>query len=335
MSESAPSAPGGPAAGLQRFFDLAGHGTTLRTEVLAGITTFLTMAYILFVQPAVLSADFAGRPTGLDAGAVLLATALVAGLSSIFMGLYARYPIALAPGMGENFFFVTVIMALAARGVPDAWQTALGIVFLAGVVFLVLTLLRVREAIIHAVSPSLRNGIATGIGLFIAFIGLKNGGLIVGHPGTFVTLNTAFTRPNMAVFLLGLVVAGTLQARAVRGAILWGIAAATGLAALLGQVHYRGVVGLPVIADSAVLRMDLAGALRLACVPYIVVFVYMDLFDTVGTLVGVAEQADLMRGGRLPRAGRALLVDATGTVARGWSASSPACCSWRRWSSAP
>lgn len=300
---------------LERFFRLRDNNTTIRTELLAGLTTFLTMAYIVFLQPAVLATDFAGNPTGLDYGAVLLATCSIAGISCIFMGLYAQYPIALAPGMGENFFFVSVIMTLSAMGMENAWQVALGIVFIAGLLFLLLTLLRVREAIINAVSPSLRNGIATGIGVFIAFIGLKNGGLIAANPGTLVTLNPTLISPDATVFLVGLIVAASLQTRRVRGAILWGIGAATLTAIAFQKVKFDGVVGLPHIEHAAFLKMDLKAAFSVTCLPFIIVFLFMDMFDTIGTLVGVAEQGGFFKNNRLPRANKALLVDATGTVA--------------------
>jgi adenine/guanine/hypoxanthine permease len=287
----------------------------VRVEVLAGVTTFLTMAYIIFVQPAVLSVDFAGKPTGLDFGAVLLATCLASGLSTIFMGLWADYPIALAPGMGENFFFVSMIMSLSAAGVPEAWRAALGLVFVAGVVFLVLSVAGVREAIIDAVSPSMRNGIAVGIGLFIAFIGLRNGGLIVANAGTLVGLNPRLASADGAVFVAGLLAAAVLQIRKVRGAILWAILLSAALALALGKVHFTGVVGLPQIRASAVFRMDLATALDPRFLPFVVVLLFMNVFDTVGTVIGVSEQAGLIRDGRLPRAERVLVVDAAGTVA--------------------
>jgi len=303
---------------MEKLFDLPGNKTTFRTELLAGLTTFLTMAYIIFVQPAVLTTDFAGNPTGLDYGAVLLATCLISGLTTIFMGIYARYPIALAPGMGENFFFVSVIMTLTAAGFANAWQVALGIVFVAGVIFFLLSVLRVREAIINAVSPSMRNGIAVGIGLFIAFIGLKNGNLIIARPGTLVGLNTNLAQPDVmkdvGVFFFGLVVAAGLQARRVRGSILWGIFAAALLALCLGKITYTGLFGLPKIIEPAAFRMDIRSALSLTCIPFVIVFLFMDMFDTVGTLVGVAEQAGFMRNNKLPRASRALVVDAAGTV---------------------
>ncbi|HSK10378.1 MAG TPA: NCS2 family permease [Vicinamibacterales bacterium] len=297
---------------LERWFGLAERGSDFRTEVLAGVTTFATMAYILVVQPAVLSTDLAGRPTGLDFGAVFLATCLGSAFSSILMGVYARYPIALAPGMGQNVFFVTVVMGLGALGVPNGWQVALGMVFLAGVAFILLTLVGLREALIDAISPSMRGAIAAGIGLFIAFIGLRQGGLVVGRPATLVGLNPDLRSVDVAVFSLGLLVAAVLLARRVRGALLWGMVGAALLAALLGRIAFTGVVGWPPVADTAVLAMDPLGALQPRLVPFIIVFLFMGLFDTVGTLIGVSEQAGLLEGGRLPRANRALMSDAAG-----------------------
>lgn len=297
-------------------FDLAGQGTTVRTEVLAGTTTFLTMSYILFVQPAVLSTDFAGQPTGLDAGAVLLATAVASAFATALMGLLARYPIALAPGMGENFFFVTTVMALGAAGVADAWRAALAIVFLSGVAFVILSVFRVREAIIDGISPSMCAGISAGIGLFMTFIGLKNAGILTGSPGTLVALNTHAEPVALAVFCAGLAVAAGLQARGRHGAILAGILVAAAVALALGATSFTGVVGLPHIETHAIGRLDFAGALSWTALPFLVVFLFMDLFDTVGTLVGVTGQAGWKQAGeKLPRASQALLADALGTVA--------------------
>ncbi len=302
-------------ATIERLFQLSAHRTDVRTETLAGLTTFLTMAYIIFVQPAVLSTDLAGKPTGLDFGAVLLATCLASALASIFMGVYARYPIALAPGMGENFFFVSVVMSLTALGLPNAWQTALGLVFVSGLAFLVLTLLRVREAVIDAISPSMRNGIAVGIGLFIAFIGLRNGGLIVAKPGTVVGLNTLIAPADLAVFAVGLLVASVLTVRRARGALLWAILAGALTALAAGKIQFGGIFGLPAVREPAAFQLDIVGALRPSLVPYIIVFLFMGLFDTVGTLLGVAEQAGFLVDQKLPRATRALTVDATGIAA--------------------
>jgi adenine/guanine/hypoxanthine permease len=300
---------------LERFFRLSARGTNVRTEVMAGLTTFLTMAYIIFVQPAVLATDLAGQPTGLDVGAVLVATCLGSALASILMGVVADYPIALAPGMGENFFFVTVVMALTRLGIPDAWQTALGMVFLSGVAFILLTVLRIREAVIDAISPGMRNGIAVGIGLFIASIGLQHAGVIVGKPGTLVGLAGSLWSAEVAVFAAGLLTAAVLMVRGVRGALLWGILASAAAALVVGRITYTGVVGLPVVGGRAAFSMSVGRALDPALLPFVIVFLFMGLFDTVGTLVGVAEQAGLMEDNRLPRANRALLVDATGITA--------------------
>ena len=300
---------------LDHFFGITEHGTTIRREILAGVTTFLTMAYILFVQPAMLSTDFAGQPTGLPADAVLLATCLASALATLIMGLHARYPIALAPGMGQNAFFVSVIMTLAANGRIDAWQTALGLVFVAGVIFLILSLLGIREALIHALSPSLRNSIAVGIGLFIALIGLKAGKIVVDHPSTLLELNRVGPMSaDWAVFWTGFLVTAMLMVRRVPGNIFLGILAGSAMAAYLGRLELpEAYVGLP--QSHVFCQMDIVGTLTLRYLPLLLVFLYMDIFDTMGTLVGVAEQADLMRDGQLPRLPQALTSDAVGTVA--------------------
>ena len=199
---------------LERLFRLSENHTSARTEVLAGLTTFLTMAYIIVVQPAVLSGKMFGKETGMDFGAVTTATCLSAALATAIMALYARYPIAQAPGMGENFFFVfSAIPAAACVGFSNSWEVALGSVFISGVLFLVLSVIGLRELIFNSISPSLKNGIATGIGLFIAFIGLQNTGLILKDPGTAVKLNAHFGSPDLIVFFIGLLVTAVLRAR--------------------------------------------------------------------------------------------------------------------------
>ena len=325
---------------LERHFRLREHGTSVRTELGAGLTTFLTMSYIIFVQPAVLSGVMFGQPTGMDFGAITTATCLAAALASAIMGLYARYPIAQAPGMGENFFFVfTAVPVAAAAGAAVPWATALGAVFVSGVLFLALSLAGAREAVMNAISPSMKHAIAAGIGLFIAFIGLQNAGLIVKDPGTAVRLNTHFASPDLVVFFAGLLVAAGLHARRVRGSILWGILAggaiaialklalpqvapglaATSVVAESGLVQRfeiaSGVVAAPPSLEPTLLQMDVRGALTLAMAPVVAIFLFMVFFDTVGTLVGVAQQAGLMRDGRLPRARQAFVSDAVGTVA--------------------
>src|SRR5213595_3353744 len=219
---------------LDRLFKLSDNGTNVRTEVLAGLTTFLTMADIIFVQPAVLSGKMFGKETGLDFGAVTTATCVSAVLATAIMALYARYPIAQAPGMGENFFFVfSALPAATAAGFANGWQVALGVVFVSGVLFLILSLIGLRELIFNSISPSLKNGIAAGIGLFIAFIGLQQAGVIVKDPGTAVRMNAHFASPDLIVFFVGVLTTAVLHARRVRGSILWGIIVATALACLL------------------------------------------------------------------------------------------------------
>ncbi len=196
---------------LDRLFKLKEHGANVRTELLAGLTTFLTMAYIIFLQPAILSGQLFGIETGMDWGAVMTATCLAAALATAIMGLYANYPIGQAPGMGENFFFVFSVLpaaATVATGATQSWQIALGAVFIAGMLFLLLAVLGVREAMLGAISPSMRNAIAVGIGVFVAFFGLQNAGLIAPHSKTCVKLNPYFTSPDVFVFVFGLVVIG-------------------------------------------------------------------------------------------------------------------------------
>jgi AGZA family xanthine/uracil permease-like MFS transporter len=328
-----------PTRWLARAFRLAEHQSTVRTEVLAGLTTFLTMSYIIFVQPAVLSGRMFGATTGLDFGAVMTATCLAAAIATMIMALWARYPIGQAPGMGENFFFVfSVIPAASAAGFSDAWEVALGVVFVSGILFLLVSISGLREPMIDAISPSLKNAIAAGIGMFIAFIGLKNGGLIVKDASTGVGLNPNFLSPDVLIFLSILLFTAVLQVRGVRGAILWGILAATGVALVLKWLFHTmppGLIQDDVIAKSVLmtrfvvaqhvfapppsiaptfLRMDLLAALSSAMIPFVIVFLVMDLFDTLGTIIGVSEQAGFIKDNRLPRANRALLSDAIGTV---------------------
>jgi len=303
---------------IEKLFKLSENNTRVETELLAGLTTFLTMSYIVFLQPTVLSTDFAGDPTGLSKDAVLLATCLSAFLATLIMGLYANYPIAQAPGMGENFFFVSVIMALAAMEVANPHEVALGIVLISGLVFLLLSLLRVREAIIDSVSPCLKNGIAVGIGLFIAFIGLKNAGIIVHNPGTFVQLNSEVAHSQGAWVFFGILLfTAILQTLRVPGAILLGIVGGAGACLATGILKYNGCWGLPDWHEHAFFKCDVKSVWKAAdqLWPYVLIFLFMDMFDTVGTLIGVSEQAGLIHDNKLPRANRALLSDAVGTVA--------------------
>jgi adenine/guanine/hypoxanthine permease len=325
---------------IEHLFKLSEHRTNVRTEVLAGVTTFLTMAYIIFVQPAVLSGKMFGTDTGMDFGAITTATCLSGALATAIMALYARYPIAQAPGMGENFFFVfSALPAATAAGFVNGWQVALGVVFVSGVLFLILSLVGLRELIFNSISTSLKNGIAAGIGLFIAFVGLQQAGVIVKDPGTAVRLNPDFASPDSIVFFIGMLTTAILHARGVRGSILWGILVGTALACLFKIVlphtpaaisaardvsesmlakqfeFAKALVALPPSLGPTFLKMDLARALSSTMLPFIFVFLFMLTFDAIGTLIGVCEQAGFMRDNRLPRAKQAMVSDAVGTVA--------------------
>ena len=315
------------SAFLDRFFHISARGSDVRTELAAGVTTFLTMAYIIVAQPAVMSGQMLGVDTGIDFGSVMTATCLAAALATLMMGLWAKAPIAQAPGMGENFFLtLTLIPAAAAAGFANAWQVALGVVFVAGILFLLVTLVGAQKLIVEAIGTSLAAGISTGIGLFIAFIGLRNAGLVIGDPGTLVRLSTDWTSPGLVVFFTGLFTTAALHVRHVRGAILLGIVTSTIAAlALKAVMPVRmaaaglelpgAIVAAPPSLAPTFLAMDLAGAMSMAMLPFVVMFLIMDMFDTVGTLVGVTEGVGVDSKTILPEPQRAYLSDAVGTVA--------------------
>jgi len=294
--------PAGMGA-LERFFDLGARKTDVRTELAAGLTTFLSMAYIIFVQPQVLGA------AGMDPGAVFTATCLSSALGCILMGLVADYPIAQAPLMGENFFFAYTVVL----GMGVAWPKALALVFVSGVAFLALTLTRIREALVNSVPRALQFGIASGIGLFVALLGLKEAGLVVANPPTLVKLGPVASRPVLLA-LFGFALTAGLAARKVRGSILIGMLATAALGSGLGLVHYAGVFSAPPALTPTFCKLDLGGLLNWDSLSIVLVFLFMTLFDTLGTLVGVSAQAGLMRDGKLPRAPRALLCDAVATT---------------------
>ncbi len=288
---------------LERWFQLTALGTDIRTEILAGVTTFMTMAYIIVVQPSVLQA------AGMDFGAVLVATCLSSALATTLMAFLANYPIALAPAMGHNFFFAYTVVV----GMKVPWETALGAVCIAGALFVVLSLYGLREAIIHAVPASLQQAIAVGIGLLIAMVGLQWSGIVVGAPGTLVGLGN-LRSPPVLLALFGLGTISVLMVLKVKGAILWGMGGATAVGLASGLVRYEGMVSLPPSLAPTFLRLDIAGALHPNLATVILVFLILALFDTAGTLIGVSQQAGLLKDGKLPRARQALLADATGTV---------------------
>ncbi|EKE78103.1 NCS2 family permease [Oceanibaculum indicum] len=290
---------------LERYFRLSAHGTTVRTEILAGITTFLTMAYIIFVNPAILS------DAGMDFGAVFVATCLAAAIGTAIMGLYANYPIALAPGMGLNAYFTYGVVL----GMGHTWQVALGAVFLSGVLFIILTILPVREWVINAIPRSLKMAISAGIGLFLGIIALKNAGVVVDHPATLVTLG-ALSSPPVLLAAAGFILMVALDAKRVPGAIIIAILATTMAGVLLGVTEFKGIASLPPDPSPTFLQLDIAGALQVGLLAVVFAFFFVDLFDTAGTLVGVAHRAGLLDAeGRLPRLKQALMADSVATVA--------------------
>lgn len=288
---------------LSRFFKFGEMGTNIKTETIAGFTTFMAMAYIIFVQPAVL------QVAGMDFDAVFVATCLASFIATIIMGLYANYPIALAPGMGENFFFVyTVVLTMGLT-----WQAALGAVLISGVVFIALTILRIREMIINAIPNSLKHGIAGGIGLFIAFIGLVQAGIIIKSPGGIVALGDLHSQP-VILAVIGIFIIAILLSRKIKGAILIGMIVTAIIGIPMGIIKFQGFASLPPSLAPTFFKLDLMSTFKMGGITVILVFLFMDMFDTIGTLVGVGTASGFMKDGKLPRANRALLADATGTV---------------------
>ena len=289
---------------LQRVFHLEENLTTVRRELLGGLTTFMTMAYVVVVNPRILA------ESGMPLEGVLFATCISSALATLVMGLWANYPIALAPGMSLNAYFTYSIVI--GRGVP--WQTALGVVFLSGLVFLLLTLTSIREHVVNDIPDCLKYGTAAGIGLFIAFIGLRNAKVIVANPATFVGLGKVSDR-EFLLAIAGLLFIAILLSRGVNGAILIGIVAMALAGIPLGLSHWpERLFSLP-HPSGTLFKLDLRAATTLGLGELVFVFFFVDLFDNVGTLIGVCEQGGFLRNGKLPRASRALLADAFGTMA--------------------
>ena len=297
---------------LEKLFKLSEHNTCVRTELLAGITTFLTMAYVIFVNPSILA------QTGMDQGAVFVATCLAAAFGCFIMGLYANYPVAQAPGMGLNAFFTFGVV----MGMGYSWQVALGAVFLSGVAFLLLSMFKVREWIVNSIPNALRLGIGAGIGLFLALIALKNAGIVVSNPATIVGLgNLTSLQPALAV--LGFVLIIAMAHRQMKGAVLYAILIVTVLGLVLGDVKFAGVMSMPPSLAPTFMQLDLIsgfttakGAFNVAMLSVVFAFLFVILFDTSGTLIAVADKAGMLdKQGRLPRLGKALMSDAVSTVA--------------------
>lgn len=290
---------------LERYFEFQTLGARWRTEILAGCTTFVTMAYIAFVNPAILA------EAGLPLTGVVAATCLSASLGSILMGALARYPIALAPGMGLNAYFAYTVV----KGMGVPWTVALGAVFLSGAAFLLLTAIGVRRLIVSAIPHELYAAVAVGIGLFIALIGFRNSGIIQASPATTVTLGN-LRDPNVLLALFGLLAISALMARGVRAAMLIGILATTAVGAAFGLVHLAPRAYQWREISSTAFRLDVAGALKIGLVEIVFVFLFVDLFDNVGTLVAVGKKAGLFdRAHQIPRVNRILFADAAATIA--------------------
>ena len=298
---------------LEKLFKLSEHNTSVRIELLAGVTTFLTMAYIIFVNPFILA------QTGMDQGAVFVATCLAAAFGCLIMGLYANYPVAQAPGMGLNAFFTFGVV----MGMGYSWQVALGAVFLSGIAFLILSMFKVREWIVNSIPNSLRIGIGAGIGLFLALIALKNAGIVVSNPATIVGLgDVASLKPALAVLGFFLIIA--MAHRRLNGAVLYAILIITALGLLLDpELKFTGVLSAPPSLAPTLLQLDIlggfstaAGAFNFAMLSVVFAFLFVILFDTSGTLIAVADKAGMLDNqGRLPRLGKALMSDAVSTVA--------------------
>ncbi len=290
---------------LERLFNLKEHNTDTRTEIMAGITTFMTMSYIIFVQPAVLGA------AGMDPGAVMVATCISAALGTVLMGLMTNYPIALAPGMGENFYFTYIVVLTLGY----SWQITLGAVFISGLAFILLSTVGLREKLITILPGCLKNSIPVGIGLLIALVGLEWSGIVVGHPVTYVTLGDITSTPTL-LSILGLLVMAILFALRIKGAILIGFLVTAVSGMIIGLIEFKGVFAAPPSLDATLFKLEIPDVFaNPELLTVIFIFLFLDLFDTVGTLIGVSEPAGLMKNGKLPKARQALLSDAISTTA--------------------
>lgn len=288
---------------LERYFRLRENQTTVRAEFLGGLTTFITMAYIVVVNPQILA------KAGMPVDGVVFATCIASAAATLVMGLYANYPIALAPGMSLNAYF-TYSVCLAMH-IP--WQTALGVIFFSGVFFLILTVSRLREQIVNGIPDCLKHSTAAGIGMFIAFVGLRNANLVVANPATFVSLGS-FSNREAQLACAGLAIMLILMTRKITGAILVGVIATTLLGIFRGMATWPEHVFSVPHPSVTWLKLDLHGAMRLGLLEIIFVFLFVDLFDNVGTLLGVCEQGGFVKDGKIPRVGRALVSDAVGTI---------------------
>ncbi|MEP4149410.1 MAG: NCS2 family permease [Halioglobus sp.] len=289
---------------LERLFKLEEHETRASTEVLAGITTFITMAYIIFVNPQMMAS------AGMDLGASFAATCLAAALACVFMGLYANWPVGLAPGMGLNAFFTYTVVG----EMGYSWQVALGAVFIAGVLFVIMSVTRLRAWMLNSIPRDLRLAMGAGVGLFIGFIGLKSGGLITENPATLLSLGD-LTQPEPLLAALGFTLIAGLSVRQVPGAIMLGVLIITVLSLLTGMVEYQGIIAPPPSIAPTLMQLDIAGAFEVGMVSVIIAILFVNLFDTAGTLLGVATRANLVNEqGEIQNMDKALQADSSSSV---------------------
>ncbi len=289
---------------LERIFKLRQHGSSVKIELMAGLTTFVTMAYIIFVNPNVMAA------AGLDHGAAFVATCLGAALGCLLMGFYANWPVGLAPGMGLNAFFTYTVVG----EMGYTWQVALGAVFLSGILFMIMSLSRIREWLLNSIPMSLRFAMGAGVGLFLGLIGLKTAGIVVDSPATLVTMGS-FGEPSTLLAAICFLLIAVLSHRNVFGAILLSMLVVTGIGWSMGLVEYSGVVSLPPSLAPTWLAMDIAGALNVGMISVVLAFLFVNMFDTAGTLMGVAHRANLVdENGKIENLSRSLKADSTSSV---------------------
>ncbi|NAW65889.1 NCS2 family permease [Photobacterium halotolerans] len=296
----------GSASLLERLFKLRAHGTSVKNEIVGGITTFATMAYIIFVNPQIMSAS------GMDAEAVFVATCIGAAIGTLLMGLFANWPVGLAPGMGLNAFFSFTVVG----EMGYSWQVALGAVFISGILFVAMSFYKVREWIIESIPESLRFSMTAGVGLFLGLIGLKTAGIVVDSPATLVSLGD-FTQPHALLAAICFLIIAVLSERKVFGAVLIGMFSVTLIGILLGLVQYNGVISTPPSLAPTLFAMDIAGALNISMISVILAFLFVNMFDTAGTLMGVAERANLRNKetGKIEGLSKALKADSIASVA--------------------
>lgn len=291
---------------LERFFKLKEHGSSIKNELIGGITTFATMAYIIFVNPSIMAAS------GMDAGAVFVATCIGAAIGSLLMGLFANWPVGLAPGMGLNAFFSFTVVG----EMGYSWEVALGAVFISGILFVGMSFYKVREWIIESIPESLRYSMTAGVGLFLGLIGLKTAGIVVDNPATLVSLGN-FAEPNALLAAICFLIIAVLSERKVFGAVLIGIISVTLIGMGLGLVQYQGVFSAPPSIAPTFMAMDIQGALNISMVSVILAFLFVNMFDTAGTLMGVADRANLINKetGKIEGLSKALKADSVASVA--------------------